>query len=526
MKAQRSKRRRLFAFIVVSIAGASISLSGQQNAPSVQKSATAAMKDDADFIRTPAPAHTPRINGAGIFGVRPDHPFLYHIPATGDRPMRFSADGLPEGLSLNEDTGTITGALWKTGEYEVTLRAKNALGAADRKFTIVVGETISLTPAMGWNSWNHYGSRITQEIVLENARAMVASGLINHGWSYINIDDGWQGPRGGEFHGMQGNEKFPDMKGMCDQIHAMGLKFGLYSTPWTISYADYPGSSSANPEGSFTKPGPHKTRPRRNFPPYAIGRYHFAANDARQWAAWGVDYLKYDWSPIELPETLEMYQALRDSGRDVVFSLSNHMKLPNGPAIGKIANSWRVTGDIMSNWTRMSELAFGQDRWKPYSSPGHWIDVDMLEIATAEPGEPGLTPDEEYTHMTMWCLLSSPLLIANDLARMDAFTESLLTNDEVLAVNQDSLGDQAVATQYEGTARVYAKNLEDGSMAVGLFNSGSKGPVTVTVRWRDLKIKGSRNVRDLWRQKDLGNFNDEFSMTVSPHGAELIKITR
>ena len=438
--------------------------------------------------------------------------------------MVFSADALPDGLTLDPNTGMITGGLWKAGEYEVTLHAKNALGVTDKKFVIVVGETISLTPAMGWNSWNHYGSRITQEIVLENARAMVASGLIDHGWTYINIDDGWQGPRGGQFRGMQGNEKFPDMKGMCDQIHAMGLKFGLYSTPWTISYADYPGSTAENPAGSFTKPAPHQVKPRRNAPPYAIGRYRFTTNDAQQWAAWGVDYLKYDWNPIELPETVEMYQALRSSGRDIVFSLSNHLKLPNGPAIGKIANSWRVTGDISANWYRMAELGFGQDRWKPFSSPGHWIDADMLEIATAEPGQPGLTPDEEYTHMTLWCLLASPLLLANDLAHLDEFTENLLTNDEVIDVNQDSLGDQAVTISYDGDARVYAKKLEDGSLAVGLFNSGAKNPITVLVRWSDLKIKGPHAVRDLWRQKDLGNFDGEFSMTVSSHSAELVKI--
>ena len=523
MKTPAPSRPHLLVCAAVLAAIGALSLSAQDT-PIVAEKTEVAIRRDSGVIRTPPPARTPRINGAGIFGVRPDHPFLYHIPATGDRPITYSADGLPDGLALNPQTGAITGGLWKVVEYEVTLHAKNFLGVSDKKFTIVVGETISLTPAMGWNSWNHYGARITQEIVLENAKALVDSGLINHGWSYINIDDGWQGPRGGQFHGLQGNEKFPDLKGMCDQIHSMGLKFGLYSTPWTISYADYPGSSAANPEGTFTKPGPRTVKPRRNAPPYAIGRYHFTTNDAQQWAAWGVDYLKYDWNPIELPETVEMYQALRSSGRDIVFSLSNHMKLPNGPAIGKIANSWRVTGDILANWYRMAELGFGQDRWKPFSSPGHWIDADMLEIAAAERGQPGLTPDEEYTHMTLWCLLCSPLLIANDLSRMDDFTKNLLTNDEVIAVNQDSLGDQAVTVNYEGDAKVYAKKLEDGSLAVGLFNVGAKPSITVLVRWSDLKIKGPRTVRDLWRQRDLGKFDTEFTMTVTSHSAELVKI--
>jgi alpha-galactosidase len=194
-------------------------------------------------IRTPPASPAPRINGPDIFGVRPDHPLLYHIPATGDRPMEFSADKLPAGLTLNAATGNITGALHKKGEYKVIFHAKNALGTCDKKFKIVVGEMINLTPAMGWNSWNHYAGHITQNIVLQNAKAMAESGLIDHGWSYVNIDDTWQGARGGEFHGLQGNEKFPNLKGLCDQIHAFGLKFGIYSTPWETSYAGYPGGS-------------------------------------------------------------------------------------------------------------------------------------------------------------------------------------------------------------------------------------------------------------------------------------------
>src|SRR6185369_9469390 len=343
-------------------------------------------------IRTPPAPHTPHINGPGIFGVRPEHPFLYHIPATGDRPMQYAVDNLPEGLKLDPKTGNITGAIEKAGEYVVVFHAKNALGTNDKKFRIEVGETIDLTPAMGWNSWNHYAGRITQDIVLQNARAMADSGLIDHGWTYVNIDDTWQGKRGGEFYGIQGNEKFPDIKKLCDQIHAMGLKFGIYSTPWETSYAGFPGGSSENPEGNWTPWKPSAAYPKkpvnRKILPYAIAPYHFYTNDANQWGAWGVDYLKYDWSPIELPETQEMYDALRHSGRDVIFSLSNNMNITNGATCGKIANSWRTTGDIKANWGSMSSKGFGQDKWRKYSSPGPWNDPDMLEIATAESKQP------------------------------------------------------------------------------------------------------------------------------------------
>ena len=227
----------------------------------IAKSACAA---DAPEIRTPSASPTPRINGPEIFGVRPDHPFLYHIPATGNRPMEFSADHLPDGLTLDSATGNITGTLHKKDEYNIILHAKNSLGVSDKKFKIVVGETIALTPPMGWNSWNHYASRVTGDIILQNTKALVASGLINHGWTYMNIDDTWQGSRGGAFNAIQGNEKFPDMKRLCNAVHAFGLKIGIYSTPWTTSYATHIGGSAENPEGAWTKPIGEKSREQKN----------------------------------------------------------------------------------------------------------------------------------------------------------------------------------------------------------------------------------------------------------------------
>lgn len=477
-------------------------------------------------IRTPKPPATPRINGPAIFGVRPGHPFLYHIPATGDRPMSFSADALPAGLKLEAATGNLTGALPEPGIHVVTLRARNAQGAAEKKFKIVVGETIALTPPLGWNSWNHYAGRVSAEIVLANARAMVSSGLIEHGWTYMNIDDTWQGKRGGPFNAIQGNEKFPDMKGLCDAVHALGLKIGIYSTPWTTSYATHIGGSAENPEGTWEKPAVEKKgRVNKKILPWAIGKYSFATNDALQWAAWGMDYLKYDWNPNEEPETREMHDALRHSGRDIIFSLSNNTPFTNAPALTTLANCWRTSGDIKANWQSMSSKGFGEDKWLPFCQPGHWNDPDMLEVGTKEKNQPGLTPDEEYTHITLWCLVSAPLLLGNDLSELNEFTLNLLENDEVLAVNQDALGRQARTIAIDGDRRVLAKDLEDGAKAVGLFNTGTNGPVTVTVKWSDLHLAGQHVVRDLWRQKDLGQFEGEFQITVAPHSAELVKIT-
>src|ERR1022692_2593654 len=474
-------------------------------------------------IRTPKAPATPRINGPGIFGVRPEHPFSYHIPATGERPMEFSAEKLPAGLKLNSQTGDITGSLPKAGDYVVTLQAKNAKGSARKKFKIVVGETIALTPPMGWNSWNHYAGRVSAEVVLANAKAVVDSGLMDHGWTYMNIDDTWQGQRGGPFNAIQGNEKFPDMKSLCDAVHALGLKIGIYSTPWTTSYATHIGGSAENPEGTWEKPAGRKTVNKKILP-WAVGKYSFATNDAAQWATWGMDYLKYDWNPNEYPETKEMYDALRASGRDIIYSLSNNTPFTSAPALSKLASCWRTSGDIKANWNSMSSRGFGEDKWLPYSSPGHWNDPDMLEIGTKERNQPGLSPDEEYTHMTLWCLVSAPLLLGNDLSELTPFTLNVLENDEVLAVSQDSLGKQAATIVKDGDVRILAKDLEDGSKAVGLFNTGTNGTVTVTVKWWDLNISGKQSVRDLWRQKSLGQFSDEFEFVVAPHSAELVEV--
>jgi alpha-galactosidase len=479
-------------------------------------------------LRTPAAPPTPRINGASIFGVRPDRPFLYHIPATGERPMDFSVEGLPAGLQVSADTGDMSGVLKEPGQHLVTLCARNAKGTAEKKFRIVVGETIALTPPMGWNSWNCWGSKVDAEKVLKSARGMVASGLINHGWTYMNIDDAWQGQRGGSFHAIQGNEKFPDMKGLCDTIHRMGLKVGIYSTPWVTSYANHIGGSAENPEGTWSPPTiPKKGNVNKKILPWAIGKYHFAANDARQWAACGIDYLKYDWNPNEVPETQEMYDALRKSGRDVVFSLSNNAPFTNAPALSKIANCWRTTGDIRDNWDSMSKKGFSEEKWEPFCAPGHWNDPDMLVVGRVGWGSPhptGLTPDEQYTHITLWCLLSAPLLLGCDLDKLDDFTLNLLTNDEVLEVNQDALGKRALCVARNGDLRIYAKELEDGSQAIGLFNLGTV-TATVAVKWTDLRLPGKQAVRDLWRQRDVGVFDAQFEFPVAGHGAELLKFT-
>ena len=369
--------------------------------------------------------------------------------------MTFAAEGLPDGLRLDTATGRITGSLPKAGKRRVTLVARNSRGEARRPLEIVVGETIALTPPMGWNSWNCWSVSVNQEKVLRAAKAMVASGLDQHGWSYVNIDDGWQGARGGQFKAIQPNAKFPDIKALADEIHSLGLKFGVYSTPWLGSYLGFPGSSCDQPDGTYDwiASGNHDVHMRLTYSDrklmdakvkanWRFGAVPFFTQDASQWATWGVDYLKYDWRPIDVAHTEAMQKALLSTGRDIVYSLSNAAPFKEAVEWGKLSNMWRTTGDIVDTWKSVSGIGFSQQRWAPFQSPGHYNDLDMLVVGWMGWGKPRpnrLTADEQYTHISIWCLLSAPLLLGCDLEKLDPFALGLLTNDEVLAIDQDPL---------------------------------------------------------------------------------------
>jgi alpha-galactosidase len=526
-------------------------------------------------VLTPQPPPTPRINGARVVGARPGRPFLFAVPATGDEPIAYSAEGLPEGLELDAKTGRITGAVAKEGEYAVKLTAANAAGKDSKSLLIKIGDQLCLTPPMGWNSWNCYAGAVDQDKVRAAAEAMARSGLIKHGWTYVNIDDAWQGARGGKDHALQGNDKFPDLKKLCDQVHGLGLKAGIYSTPWATSYANYPGGSSEDPEGKWEKFQGQK-QVNKKVLPFAVGKFSFAKQDAKQFAEWGFDYLKYDWNPIEVPQVEEMADALKASGRDFVLSLSNHAPYDGAADWARLSNCWRTTGDIRDTWRSMAGNGFSQDKWARFGGPGHWNDPDMLVVGKVGWGKKlhptRLTPDEQYTHVSLWCLLASPLLLGCDLTDLDDFTLGLLTNDEVLAVDQDALGRQATRVKEDKAAgvEVWARPLADGTTAVGLFNRGryeveppprpKKGEpalkqvwklrdratgkaeefdseadanaalqktaeaAEVVAEWSDLQLKGKQPVRDLWRQKDLDAADGKVAAKVPFHGVALLKI--
>jgi len=466
----------------------------------------------------------PKINNPRVFGVRPNSEFAFGIAASGKKPIKYSVKNLLHELSINEN-GLITGKIIKTGVYDLLIEVENEFGKANQNLKIVVGEDISLTPPMGWNHWNCWGPKIDENKVREAADYIVSSGLKDHGWTYVNIDDGWQGERDPKTKALQSNDKFKNMKGLCDYVHSLGLKIGIYSTPWRKSYAGFMGGSADTKDGQILGDDDGHT----------IGKYHFEEQDAMQWAEWGIDYLKYDWNPIDVESTKRIYEALRKSGRDIVLSLSNTTPYDLTEEISKYAQCWRTTGDIIDLWESTDQwwqwsvkrIAFLQDKWIKYARPGHWNDMDMLVVGYVGWGNPKptrLTKDEQRSHVSLWALMSSPLLLGCDMSRLDKFTLSLLTNDEVISINQDLLGQQGFLIRNDCEEKIIVKVLEDGSKAVGMFNLSNESR-KIELLLNEINFRAKVKIRDVWEQNDLGIFEKSYKTEIQVHGVKLLKIT-
>jgi alpha-galactosidase len=355
---------------------------------------------------------------------------------------------------------------------------------------------VAATPPMGWNSWNHFACKVTAADVRSAADAISSNGMKDAGYIYVNIDDCWQGVRD-EKGSIQPNQKFGDMKALADYVHAKGLKIGIYSSPGPKTCAGYEGS------------------------------YGHEELDAEQYADWGFDYLKYDWCSAEKvyprSQMTEVYKKMHDAlvrtGRPIVFSLCQYgygRVWRWGASVG--GNLWRTTEDITDHYDRMSVIGFDQDGLEPFAGPGHWNDPDMLEV-----GNGGMNHDEYLTHMSLWALLAAPLLAGNDLSSMTPETLSMLTNREVIALDQDAKGIEARRISQEGPLEVWSKSLADGSVAVGLFNRGeSSNPITLS--FKDIGVRGRATVRDLWKAKDVGSFQQSYTEEVPRHGVVLIRV--
>jgi len=491
----------------------------------------------------------PSINGPDICGASAGKPFFYAVPATGQRPMEFEAEGLPEGLSIKASSGYVEGSALKEGEFDILLRAKNVHGKAEREFRVSIGRGPALTPPMGWNSWNAWRMWVDDSKIRQAADALTGKGLAARGYTFVNIDSCWQGPRGGRLNSIQPNSKFPDMKSLSDYVHSRGLKIGIYSSPWTAPFGCHKGDPSrfwGGPDLIGCSSGdPDPDYPFKAGEGMYIGINKHEACDVAQWVEWEMDYLKYDWTPND-PVSLErMGRLLKESSRDFIMSICLEARIENAVAYKRWAHMWRGIPDTRDNWPSVVKNAFLSDDWfnedwRPYSGPGGWHDLDMLALGpqyeTKDKSRPNrLTKSEQVACMTAWALYPSPILLSCDLEAADDFEMSLFGNEEVIAINQDRLGRPAYRLKEERfqpvssgrpvrNSRVWAKELADGSFALGLFNLSDRTS-EISVDLRELGIDGSLRARNVWEKRDLERTGHVFSLQVEPHGAQLVKIT-
>ena len=464
----------------------------------------------APYILTPPAPATPRYNGPLVFGVRPGSPVIFRLAFSGEKPMKYAVEGLPEGVVLDPEKGVLSGRVAEEGDYPLIFTATNAQGSASARFTLKVGPQIGLTPPMGWNSWNCWGLSVSQEKVMSSAAALINRGLADYGYAYMNIDDAWEAEVRAPDGRIEANEKFPDMKALGDWLHSNGLKFGIYSSPGEYTCGGY------------------------------LGSLDHEKLDAEVWNSWGVDYLKYDWCGYSkifdagrdkseaayIRPYLKMQQFLREQPRDIFYSLCQY-------GWGKVwewgafidANSWRTSNDINDTWESLYESGFvRQIGLHPYAGPGHWNDPDMLIVGKVGWGsslrDTRLTPDEQYAHISLWSLLAANMLIGCDISQIDDFTFNLLCNNEVNAVNQDILGHQAHQDVVEDGMQIWSRDLYDGSYAVGIFNLNDvSAPVLLDGVLAKIGLE-FQTVRDLWRQQDIPTAAE---YVIPPHGVLYVR---
>jgi len=518
------------------------------------KGAALKMVDDpAQFaqlgILTPPAKAEPQFNGADIWGVRPGHPVIFRIPVSGERPMRFTAKNLPAGVTLDAAKGILGGvAPQQKGDYDIAVTAENAKGQATRVIRLAVGDKIALTPPMGWNSWNVWCYRLTAEHAMASAKALQDSGLGDYGWAYVNLDDWWEMNNSGcprveqrkkDFGGREDvigpardargkiipNRSFPDMKKLTDYIHSFGFKAGLYSGPGPLTC----GKCEAS--------------------------YRHELQDAESWSDWGFDYIKYDWcsyrdifnaelkaanetvprAGVRHPGYEKPYKLLGDclkqQKRDIVYSFCQYGMGKTeewGEAAG--GNCWRSWEDLKDDWTWM-ELALDSHingEFYKYNKPGWWADPDMMIIGQqysfGSDHPTYLTPNEQYTHVSLWAMVGSPMLIGCDLTKLDAFTLNLLANRGVIAISQDRLGQVAKRIRHVDGESVWVRPLADGATAVALVN---RSPVAreIDVSFVELGLGyGEHWVKDVWRDRCEGKHSGRYVVTVPTHATKLVYV--
>lgn len=366
-------------------------------------------------------------------------------------------------------------------------------------------QVAAATPPMGWNSWNHFADKVDDATVRAAADALVSSGMKDAGYVYVNIDDTWEGERDAQGR-IQTNKKFPDMKALADYVHSKGLKLGIYSSPGDKTCAGY------------------------------LGSLGHEEQDAQSYADWGIDYLKYDLCgyrkvmqqqagddhdksrQMMVDVYTKMHNAIRKTNRPIVLSLCQYgwdAVWRWGAEVG--GNLWRTTGDISDKYASMATIGFGQAGLSKFAGPGHWNDPDMLEV-----GNGGMNAEEYRTHMSLWAMLAAPLLAGNDLAKMTPETLSILTNRDVIAIDQDALGRQGDRVSAEGPLELWARPLANGDMALAMFNRGTSA-LSYTVDLKAAGVKGTARIEDVWGKKEVTAGRGGYTAVVPAHGVILLR---
>jgi alpha-galactosidase len=502
-------------------------------------------------ILTPAANEKPRINGAKIYGVRPDKIFIYRIPCEGKRPIKFTAEGLPESLKLDPATGIITGKSPSTkSTFEIKFTASNSKGTDSRVFQLVVGDKMNLTPPMGWNSWGGHMLFVSDELMRRSADIVVNKGLADVGFQYISIDDCWMridpeyyeknktmyskrapgypfekvvASTRDECGRILANSFFPDMKGMTDYIHNYGLKAGIYSCPGPLTCQMY------------------------------VSSFGHEEADAKQFADWGFDLLKYDMCsyrdimadlkkivPEGSPEIGEitiwqpMSVFLAKQNRDILYNLCQYGRQDPWKWAPKLnIQSWRIGGDLNHNVsTYFKEAMRIVKDYREYSKPGQWNDPDFMYIGkiydaknkTNPPKDIPLTTNQRYQYVSLWSMIAAPYFFSANMDELNDFTVSLLRNADIVNVNQDELCHVAEIVRENEQQIVLIKKLADGGKVIGLFNINPDQDQVINLKWEEIGLCCERAVRDLWRQKELGTIKDGISVNLSPNGCALFSI--
>ena len=455
----------------------------------------------------------PKIMMPTLYGVATGKEMFYVVPVLGERPVTVSVSGLPEGLSF--DGSRISGTTAATGDHLITVTAENGLGKVEKAITLRVDtDAILLTPLMGYTTWNACTRSVNQEYVAQVALQLKEKSLDLYGYNYINIDSGWQLEYGGEFDAVIPNPKFPDMKALCDHLHAHGFKAGIYSTPMLTAwgcpteYASIPGCTQGEPDILETEQME------------GIGLIHKEQNNVNQWEAWGFDYLKYDWKPCTPNVADRMKQALLASKRAFAFCCTIRYSNMYYKYACKHINSWRDNADSKPFWENVKRRLTTVDNWYGRTAVGHFYDLDMLEIGRMNilRGENTLTPDEQLFSYTMRAFFMSPIQISCHLDELNDWEYDLFTNDEIIDVNQDALCDYPEHLPYKNNGvDIFRRKLENGDMALAIFNSGDE------IASDTIVLLEKSAIRDLWAKEDLGE-KSAIEFTIEPHSAKIYRI--